>query len=56
MTGRSKILASHLKELEADSIHIFREVVAEAENPTAVFNRQRFRGNFAHRDESFLSG
>jgi sulfate adenylyltransferase subunit 2 len=38
MTGRSKILASHLKELEADSIHIFREVVAEAENPAMLYS------------------
>jgi sulfate adenylyltransferase subunit 2 len=38
MTGRSKILAPHLKELEADSIHIFREVVAEAENPAMLYS------------------
>ncbi|MGB0551261.1 MAG: sulfate adenylyltransferase subunit CysD [Alphaproteobacteria bacterium] len=38
MTGRSKILAPHLKELEAESIHIFREVVAEAEKPVMLFS------------------
>jgi sulfate adenylyltransferase subunit 2 len=38
MTGRSKILASHLKELEADSIHIFREVVAEVANPAMLYS------------------
>ncbi|MBT5499013.1 MAG: sulfate adenylyltransferase subunit CysD [Alphaproteobacteria bacterium] len=38
MTGRSKILAPHLKELEAESIHIFREVVAEAEKPVMLYS------------------
>jgi sulfate adenylyltransferase subunit 2 len=38
MTGRSKILAPHLKELEADSIHIFREVVAEVANPAMLYS------------------
>ena len=38
MTGRSKILAPHLKELEAESIHIFREVVAEVENPVMLYS------------------
>ena len=38
MTGRSKILAPHLKELEAESIFIFREVVAEAEKPVMLYS------------------
>mgnify|MGYP006099433191 FL=1 len=38
MTDRSKILAPHLKELEAESIHIFREVVAEAEKPVMLYS------------------
>ena len=38
MTGRSKILAPHLKELEAESIYIFREVVAEAEKPVMLYS------------------
>ena len=38
MTGRFKILAPHLKELEAESIHIFREVVAETENPVMLYS------------------
>ena len=38
MTGRSKILAPHLKELEAESIHIFREVVAEADKPVMLYS------------------
>ena len=29
---------SHLKELEAESIHIIREVVAEFENPVMLYS------------------
>ena len=29
---------SHLKRLEAESIHIFRETVAEAENPVMLYS------------------
>lgn len=33
---------SHLKELEAESIHIIREVAAEFENPVMLYsNRKR---------------
>ena len=28
---------THLQQLEADSIHIMREVVAEAENPVMLY-------------------
>ena len=30
---------SHLKELEAESIHIIREVAAEFENPVMLLHR-----------------
>ena len=32
------ILLSHLQELEAESIHIFREVAAEFEKPVLLFS------------------
>ena len=32
------ILLSHLEELEAESIHIFREVAAEFEKPVLLFS------------------
>lgn len=32
---------SHLQELEAESIHIIREVAAEFENPVSLFYRER---------------
>ncbi|SHN63184.1 sulfate adenylyltransferase subunit 2, partial [Erythrobacter sanguineus] len=35
---------THLERLEAESIHIFREVVAEAENPVMRSVRFRTRG------------
>ncbi len=38
MTARSDYRLSHLKTLEAESIHIFREVVAEFERPVLLFS------------------
>ena len=38
---------SHLKELEAESIHIIREVAAEFENPVMLYTRERFFGDGA---------
>ena len=29
---------THLKQLEADSIHIFREVIAETDNPVMLYS------------------
>ena len=34
----SKYSVTHLKQLEAESIHIFREVVAEFENPVMLYS------------------
>ena len=34
----SEYKLSHLKELEAESIHIIREVVAEFENPVMLYS------------------
>ena len=34
---------SHLQELEAESIHIIREVAAEFENPAAVLSQLHLR-------------
>ena len=39
---------SHLKELEAESIHIIREVAAEFENPVMLYS--------IGKDSSVLSG
>ena len=38
MTGTTRTLAPHLKDLEAESIHIFREVVAETEKPVLLYS------------------
>ena len=38
MTSRSDYRLSHLRALEAESIHIFREVVAEIERPVLLFS------------------
>ena len=38
MTEAPKMRLSHLKRLEAESIEIFREVVAEAENPVLMYS------------------
>jgi sulfate adenylyltransferase subunit 2 len=38
MTTRAGYRLSHLDELEAESIHIFREVVAESEKPVLMFS------------------
>ncbi|MEN3952671.1 sulfate adenylyltransferase subunit CysD [Iodidimonas sp. SYSU 1G8] len=37
-TGLSPVQLTHLQRLEAESIHIFREVVAEAENPVMLYS------------------
>jgi sulfate adenylyltransferase subunit 2 len=36
--GLSPVQLTHLQRLEAESIHIFREVVAEAENPVMLYS------------------
>tara|TARA_E500000331_G_C16944343_1_gene577601 strand:+ start:65 stop:352 length:288 start_codon:yes stop_codon:yes gene_type:complete len=38
MQNNSTTLALHLKELEAESIHIFREVIAEAATPVMLYS------------------
>lgn len=38
---------SHLKELEAESIHIIREVAAEFENPVMLYSIGRSFGDGA---------
>ncbi len=48
---------THLEQLEAESIHIMREVVAETEKPgDALFGRQGFGGDAAPRPQGFLPG
>src|SRR5258706_2675910 len=37
-SGLSKPMLTHLQRLEAESIHIFREVVAECENPVMLYS------------------
>ena len=34
----NKTVISHLRRLEAESIHIMREVVAEADNPVMLYS------------------
>jgi sulfate adenylyltransferase subunit 2 len=47
---------THLQRLEAESIHIFREVVAECEKPgDALLDRQGLGGDAAPGDEGVLS-
>ena len=46
---------SHLKELEAESIHIIREVAAEFENPVMLYSIGFFC-NGSLGGKSFLSG
>ena len=38
MTGTTRTLAPHLRDLEAESIHIFREVAAETEKPVLLYS------------------
>ena len=38
MTRTTHTLAPHLRDLEAESIHIFREVAAEAEKPVLLYS------------------
>lgn len=38
MTGANRTLAPHLRDLEAESIHIFREVAAETEKPVLLYS------------------
>lgn len=38
LAGMSKHTLSHLRQLEAESIHIFREVAAEFENPVMLYS------------------
>ncbi len=38
MTGISEARLTHLKQLEAESIHIIREVAAEFENPVMLYS------------------
>lgn len=38
---------SHLKELEAESIHIIREVAAEFENPVMLYSIGKIFGDGA---------
>lgn len=47
---------SHLRELEAESIHIIREVAAEFENPVMLYSigKDFCHGTFGR--EGFLSG
>ena len=45
---------SHLQELEAESIHIIREVAAEFENP--LFHREGFFRDGPFGREGFRSG
>ena len=48
---------SHLKELEAESIHIIREVAAEFENPVMLYSiGEGFFGYGTPCRKSFLSG
>ena len=47
---------THLQQLEADSIHIMREVVAETENPVMlIFNRKRLFCIASFGEKSILS-
>ena len=46
---------SHLQELEAESIHIIREVAAEFENPVMLYSIGFFRDGPSGR-EGFRSG
>ena len=45
---------SHLQELEAESIHIIREVAAEFENPVMLYSIGKDDGPFGR--EGFRSG
>ena len=48
---------SHLQELEAESIHIIREVAAEFENPVMLlFHREGFFRDGPSGREGFRSG
>ena len=48
---------SHLKELEAESIHIIREVAAEFENPVMLYSyRQGLIGYGTSGRKGFCSG
>lgn len=47
---------SHLKELEAESIHIIREVAAEFENPVMLYSIGKDSSVMVRLAESFLSG
>ena len=38
MTRTTRTLAPHLRDLEAESIHIFREVAAETEKPVLLYS------------------
>src|SRR5262249_29269871 len=38
LTGRTDMTLTHLQRLEAESIHIMREVVAEAEKPVMLYS------------------
>ena len=46
---------THLQRLEAESIHIMREVVAEAENPVMLYSIGKDSGHVACRKKSVLS-
>jgi sulfate adenylyltransferase subunit 2 len=47
---------SHLKELEAESIHIIREVAAEFENPVMLYSIGKDLRNGSPCRKSLLSG
>jgi 3'-phosphoadenosine 5'-phosphosulfate sulfotransferase (PAPS reductase)/FAD synthetase len=51
------VLPAHLKRLEAESIHIMREVVAEMRNPVMLYSIGKDSSVMLHRgDEGLLSG
>ena len=45
---------SHLDYLEADSIHIMREVVAQAENPVMLYSVGKDSSVMLHLPEAFF--
>lgn len=47
---------SHLRELEAESIHIIREVAAEFENPVMLYSIGKDSSVMVRLAEGFLSG
>lgn len=47
---------SHLKELEAESIHIIREVAAEFENPVMLYSIGKDSSVMVRLAEKLLSG